>query len=166
STVKPGNNFYSYVNGKWISRTEIPPTEYGVGGFIDLYNRTQGMLHQLLDSLSKANHIAGSIEQKVGDLYASGMDSATIDKLGYEPLKPWLVRISEIRNASGILKYITQLHRENINVLFTLNVNPDDKNSHKNIACFSQGGLGLPDREYYFKQDSATLAVIRAYQVY
>src|ERR1700676_3905618 len=166
STVKPGDNFYSYVNGKWIRKTEIPSTEYGVGGFIDLYNRTQGILHHLLDSLSKADHIAGSVEQKVGDLYASGMDSAAIEKLGYEPLKPWLVKISGIHTASDVLKYVTQLHKENLNLLFSLNINPDDKNSHENIACFSQGGLGLPDRDYYFKKDSASLAVIRAYQTY
>ena len=85
SSVKPGDNFYLYVNGKWIDKTKIPASQSGIGGFTDLYYQTQDVLHHLLDSLSKATLVAGSIEQKVGDYYASGMDSITIDKRGLNP---------------------------------------------------------------------------------
>jgi putative endopeptidase len=166
SAVRPGDNFYLYVNGKWIKNAVIPPTQSDVGGFTDLFYKTQDVLHQLLDSLSKANHVPGSIEQKVGDYYASGMDSATIDQLGYEPLKPYLAKISGIRHASEVMQYVSTLQKENANILFSLNIGPDDKNSGVNIAAFHQGGLGLPDRDYYFKNDSGNLAVIKAYQLY
>ncbi len=166
SSVKPGDNFYLYVNGKWLKNAVIPSTESGIGGFNDLYNRTQDSLRVLLDSVSKANNSAGSIEQKVGDFYASGMDSATIDKRGYEPLKPYLQKINGIKNAKQVLSYIVELQKENKGILFNGGVGSDDKNSKMNIVIFGQGGLGLPDRDYYFKKDTASLAVIKAYQNY
>jgi len=166
SSVKPADNFYLYVNGKWISKTNIPASQSGVGGFTDLYYQTQDVLHHLLDSLSKANPAPGSIEQKVGDFYASGMDSTTIDKRGYDPLKPYLEKISAIRNPAGIMQYTADLEKQQLNNLFAMHIGPDEKNSKMNIVVFSQGGLGLPDRDYYFKKDSGNLAVVKAYQTY
>jgi putative endopeptidase len=166
SSVKPGDNFYLFVNGNWLKNAKIPPSQSSVGGFTDLYYETQDKLHRLLDSLSKASHVPGTIEQKVGDYYASGMDSVTIDRLGYEPLKPYLAKIAAINNAAGVLQYVAEMQKLNFNILFNMGVGPDDKNSRMNIAFFTQGGLGLPDRDYYFKKDSANLAIIRAYQVY
>src|SRR5580693_9667660 len=113
SSVKPGDNFYLYVNGNWIKRTTVPANDVGVGGFYDLYNRTQDSLHVLLDSVSKANDGPGTISQKVGDFYASGMDSATIEKRGYEPLKPYLEKIRNLKNASDVLDYVIAEQKEN-----------------------------------------------------
>jgi putative endopeptidase len=166
SSVKPGDNFYLYVNGKWVSKTKIPSSQSGVGGFTDLYYQTQNVLQHLLDSLSKANLVAGSIEQKVGDYYVSGMDSVTIDKRGYEPLKPYLSKISALTNPSGIIQFAAALQTEELNGLFNVIIGPDEKNSKSNIVIFSQGGLGLPDRDYYFKKDSGNLAVVKAYMKY
>ena len=166
SSLKPGDNFYLYVNGKWIKNATIPASQSSVGGFTDLYYSTQDKLHTLLDSISKANNTAGTVEQKVADFYASGMDSATIDKRGYEPLKPYLQKISAIKNTADVLTYITSLQKENKGILFNAGVGSDDKNSAMNIIAFSQGGLGLPDRDYYFKKDTASLSVIKAYQTY
>jgi putative endopeptidase len=166
SAVKPGNDFYLYANGKWFSKAIIPPTEVSVGGADDLYNNTQDVLHQILDSLSKAKLVSGTIEQKVGDFYASGMDSITIDKLGFEPLKPYLEKIDSMRNASDIMRYVVQMQQENKTLLLNLSIAPDEKNSNLVIANFGQGGLGLPDRDFYFKTDSATLAIVRAYHIY
>jgi putative endopeptidase len=165
-SIKPGDNFYLYANGNWLKNTQIPSTEYGVGGFNDLYNRTQDSLHILLDSVSKANNAVGSIEQKVGDFYASGMDTVTIEKRAAEPLKPYLQQISNVKNASEVLSYVSELQKENKSILFNTGVGSDDKNSGMNIVVFSQGGLGLPDRDYYFKKDIPTLAVVKAYQTY
>jgi len=165
-SVRPGDNFYLYMNGRWLEKTKILPTQFGVGGFIDLYYRTQDSLHALLNSVAAANNAPGSIEQKVGDLYASGMDSVTIDKRGYTPVKPYLDKIAAIGDASGILDYVAMLQKENKGLLFNIGIDADEKNSGKNIAIFSQGGLGLPDRDYYFKKDSPTLAVVKAYQDY
>ena len=166
SSVKPGDNFYLFVNGKWINKTKVPASQSGVGGFTDLYYETQDVLHHLLDSLSKANLTPGTIQQKVGDYYASGMDSVTIEKRGLEPLKPYLAKIAGLTNSSGILQFVAELQTEELNGLFNVNIGPDEKNSKSNIVVFSQGGLGLPDRDYYFKKDSGNLVVVNAYRTY
>jgi putative endopeptidase len=166
SSIKPGDNFYLYVNGSWIKKTPIPSSQAGIGGFTDLYYNTQDSLHLLLDSISKTNNAAGSIEQKVADFYTSGMDSTTIDKRGYEPVKPYLQKINAIKNTAEVLKYVTELQTENKGILFNMSVGADDKNSAMNIVAFSQAGLGLPDRDYYFRKDTATQTVIKAYQTY
>jgi putative endopeptidase len=127
---------------------------------------TNHRLQTTLDSLSKSTNPPGSIEQKVGDMYASGMDSAAIDRRGIEPVKPFLQQIDSIRNTRDIMRYVAAEQRRNDNLLFSLSVGSDDRNSRMNIAGFSQGGLGLPDRDYYFKKDSPTLAVVAAYKEY
>ena len=166
SSVRPGDNFYRYVNGKWISKAVIPPSESGVGVLGDLYNSTQDNLHSLLDSLSGTNQVNGTIEQKVGDLYASGMDTVTIEKRGYEPLKPYLEKIAAIQSVPDILKFANILRKENQNLIYVIRVVPDAKNSKMNILSLRQGGLALPDRDYYFKKDSSGVAILEAYHRY
>jgi len=166
SAVKPGDDFFDYVNGKWLDTASIPATESGIGAAYDLFYRTRDHLHEILDSVSKGGQPAGSIEQKVGDFYASGMDSATIESRGYEPVKIYLQKIDSIKNKEDILKYVNELQLENNNPLFGLSVVPDDKNSTVYIAAFYQTGLGLPDRDYYFKTDSATQKIVDAYKTY
>src|ERR1035438_9742391 len=87
STVKPGDNFFLYVNGKWVKAAKVPPTEFFLGSVLDVINRTKLRLKTILDSVSKGGQASGGIEQKVGDLYASGMDSDAIEKLGDQPLQ-------------------------------------------------------------------------------
>src|SRR5258708_6006141 len=166
AAVKPGDDFYRYANGKWGDTTKILPTESGAGSFYDLIRTTNLRLRMILDSLSGGNNPAGSIEQKVGDMYASGMDSATIEKRGIDPLKPYLQAIDSIRDVRGLMGYIAAAQRRNDDILFDMGIGADEHNSAMNIAIFSQGGLGLPDRDYYFKQDPATQAVVKAYQTF
>ena len=123
STVKPGDNFYLYVNGKWIKNHEIPVSQNGIGGFTDLYYSTQDTLHKILDSLSGLKLVSGTIAQKVGDFYASGMDSLTINRRGFEPLKPWLEKISAIRDAAGVMNYAAGA-QEMISILYAAGVGP------------------------------------------
>ncbi|MEP6747163.1 MAG: M13 family metallopeptidase [Bacteroidota bacterium] len=165
-TVKPGDNFFEYVNGGWYKRTTIAPTESSAGAGLEMYNRTKDHLHAILDSVAKGGFANGSIEQKVGDFFVSGMDSATIDKLGYDPLKPTLQKIDSIRDGNGVMHFVAQQMTEGNNILVSAGIGPDAKNSVINIVGFSQAGLGLPDRDYYFKTDPATLAVVKAYQTY
>lgn len=166
SSVKPGDNFFLFVNGKWIKNTEIPSTESGIGSFLDLYNRTKANLKSILEDVSKGGQSAGSIEQKVGDFYASGMDSATIEKLGYEPLNPTFASIAAIKDAKGIMSFLGSQLTENNGILFQPYVGADEKNSSMNILVFYQSGLGMPDRDYYVKADPATVAIQKAYQTY
>lgn len=166
SSIRPQDNFFLYVNGGWIKRNEIPPTESGIGAALDVYNLTRNRIHEILDSTAKLNASKGSIEQKVGDLYASGMDSATIEKLGYEPLKPSLTKIESFKTPGDIMKFEADQQKENGGAIFNFNVGADERNSSKNILILSQTGIGLPDRDYYFKTDAANKIVVDAYKNY
>ncbi|CAF3947455.1 unnamed protein product, partial [Rotaria sp. Silwood1] len=166
STVKPGDNFYLFVNGKWIKNTEIPASESRIGAFLDVYNKSKDNLKAIFDDLAKSSPAAGSIEQKVADFYASGMDTVAIDKLGYEPIKPYLKKIDDIKDIKGIMQFTAEAQTEQNPTLFNMQIGADEKNSAMNIPSLYQGGLGLPDRDYYFKTDAASLDVIKAYQTF
>jgi len=164
STVNPGDNFYDYVNGKWIKTTTIDPTESGAGAFLDIYNKTKENLKLIVEEAAKGNHKEGSIEQKVGDFYISAMDTLTIEKRGYEPLKPYFEKIDAVKSTNDLAQLIANFETENLGVLFGLYVGPDDKNSAVNTIFLSQAGLGLPDRDYYFKTDAASIEAQNAYK--
>ena len=166
SSVKPGDNFYLYANGKWQDTAKIPSTETETGAAMDMYRRTKDHIKIILDSLSSGNHGAGSIEQQVGDLYASGMDSAQIEKLGFDPVKPYLKQIDDIKTPKDIMQFVAQQQMENGSSLYSESVYADQKNSAFNILNFFQGGLGLPDRDYYFKNDPSTQQIVKAYHTY
>lgn len=166
SSIKPGDNFFMFVNGKWIKNTPIPPTETRIGSFLDLYNRTKTNLKIILDSVSGTSQKAGSIEQKVGDFYASGLDSATIERRGYDPIKPFLQKLETVKNVNDLLQFEASRQRDGFHYIAAMGIGPDDKNSAINIAGFYQTGLGLPDRDYYFKTDPATLKIQKGYKNY
>lgn len=164
STIHPGDNFYEFVNGKWLDTVQIPETESGIGSFDNLYYKNRDRLHEILDSVSKLNASKGSVEQQVGDYYASGMDSVTIEGRGYDPLKPYLQQIDSIKDAKGIMRFVSLMQLQYSNPLFGQGIGADDKNSSMNIAQYFQGGLGLPDRDYYYKTDEATKKIVDAYK--
>jgi putative endopeptidase len=164
SSMKPTDNFYMFVNGKWFKNTVIPGTESGTGAFLDIYNRTKDNLKTIFDDLAKSTNKEGTIEQQVADFYASGMDTTTIDKLGYEPIKPYLKQIDDIKDVKGLMAFVAEAQTSQTSFLFGLQIGADEKNSAMNLPSFYQGGLGLPDRDYYFKTDPATLDIIKSYQ--
>lgn len=166
STVKPGDNFFEFVNGGWIKTAVIPPTETSLGSSLDLYNRTKENLRSILDSVSTTQQAKGTIEQKVGDFYASGMDSVAIEKLGYNPIKPYLQQVDALTDAKSIMRFQAQKQKEGFSYVAAMYVAADEKNSNMNIANFYQTGLGLPDRDYYIKTDAATDAIQKAYKAY
>jgi putative endopeptidase len=166
STKKPGDDFFAYVNGIWYDSAQIPDSQTGVGSYSFLNFPQRIRLQAILDSVSKASNSAGSIEQKVGDFYASGMDTAVINKRGYEPLKPLLVRIDAINDLKSLLKIVTEEQKMNHGTFIGFSIGPDNENSSINIVHLSQTGLGLPDRDYYFKSDSSTIKIQAAYKDY
>ncbi|HVX50405.1 MAG TPA: M13 family metallopeptidase, partial [Chitinophagaceae bacterium] len=166
SSVKPGDNFFKFVNGKWLDTATIGPTETSAGAGLEMYNRTKEHLHSILDSVSEANNTPGSIEQQVGDFYASGIDSITIEKRGYDPVKPYLDKINAFTGVNSILQFESDMQKTNHEYVLGMYVGADLKNSSMNIVNFAQTGLGLPDRDYYFKTDAATIAVQNAYKAY
>jgi putative endopeptidase len=164
--IRPGDNFYLYVNNTWIKNTPIPATEIELGSFLDLRDQNEARMHRLLEEVARGSRAVGSTAQLAGDFYASGMDSAAIEKRGYDPVKPCLQQIDTIRNAKGIMAFASGQQLENNRLLFGQSIGADEKNSHRNIASYEQSGLGLPDRDYYFKTDPATRAIVLAYQRY
>ncbi len=164
STIRPQDDFFDFANGTWLKNTQIPASESSWGSFTVLRDEVVSQIHTILDS---ASHIQqpemGSVAQKVGDLYASAMDSAGVEKLGMDPIGVDLKRIDAIKDIHGLLKEISVEYREGPSPFFNFYVNADDKNSDWEMAHFDQGGLGLPNRDYYFRQDSSTMKIRKAY---
>lgn len=165
TTIKPGDNFFMFVNKKWYDATPIPSRQVGVGAYMFM-NSQKIHLKKILDSVSRVKQPAGSIEQKVGDFYASGMDMSTINKLGFNPIKPTLSRIDAIHDISSLMIFVAEEIKVRNSSIISFGVGPDDKNSNINIAHSYQTGIGLPDRDYYFKSDPSTLAIQNAYKTY
>ncbi len=163
---KPGDDFFLYVNSIWYDSAKIPAGQTGVGSYSFLNYPQRIRLRGILDSLSQSNNPAGSIAQKVGDFYASGMDTAVINKRGYEPVKPILARIAAITDVASLLKLVIEEQKTGDGSIIGFYVAPDDKHSTINIAQFYQTGIGLPERDYYFKTDSSTLKIQKAYRKY
>lgn len=166
STLTPGDNFYRYANGKWYDSIPIPESQAGVGAYMFMNYPQRLRLQGILDSVSQSEYKEGSIAQKVGDFYASGMDTVTINKLGYQPLKPTLEKIEAITDVSSLMTYVANQEKVGNGSIMGLGVRADNKNSTMNIAVAYQTGLGLPDRDYYFKTDPATTAIQDAYKKY
>ncbi len=166
TAVRPNDNFYLYANGAWLKNNPIPADQTRWGSFSELVENNNNALRSLLDDAAKSKTAAGSKEQMAGDLYRSGMDSAAIDKAGIAPLKPHLDRINAITDANGLLHEIATEHTMGVNALFSFGVSPDDKNVSKEVCQFFQGGLGMPDRDYYFKTDKRSADIREAYKGY
>jgi putative endopeptidase len=163
---KPGDDFFTYANGIWNDTAQIPPSQTGVGSYSFLNYPQRIRLQGILDSVSTSRNPAGSIEQKVGDFYASGMDTSAINKRGYEPIKPLLARIDAVTDIASLLKLVADEQKAGNGSIIGFYVGPDDKQSTINIAQFGQTGIGLPERAYYFKTDSATISIQNAYKNY
>ena len=166
ATKIPGDDFFAYVNHIWYDSARIPDSQTGVGSYSFLNYPQRIRLQGILDSISESNYPAGSIEQKVGDFYASGMDTTAINNRGYEPIKPVLERIDALTDVSSLLKFVADEQKVGDGSIIGIWIGPDQKQSNVTIAQFYQTGIGLPDRDYYFKTDSATLAIQMAYKKY
>lgn len=166
TSKKPGDDFFRYANAIWYDSIKIPDSQTGVGSYSFLNYPQRTRLKGILDSVSILKNTPGSIEQKVGDFYASGMDTVTINKLGYKPVQPILARIDAIKDIKTLLSFITAEQKAGNSSIIDFYVGPDDKQSTVNIAQFSQTGIGLPERDYYFKTDSSNIRIQKAYQDY
>lgn len=154
TSVQPGVDFYSYANGGWQNNNPIPP-EYAVwGNFNVVNNKVLELIHQMLIKASEnKNAKPGSIEQKVGDFYYSGMDEQEIDRLGFTPLKSEFDRINAVKNLKDFQNELIHLHQIGVDAIFSFGSMQDYKNSKEMIGGLVQSGLSLPDRDYYLKDD-------------
>jgi putative endopeptidase len=164
TSIKPGNDFFHYANGAWLKNNPIPAAFDQWGSFNILADHNNDVLHEILDDAANDKSApAGSNKKKIGDFYATGMDSAAIEALGYKPIEGELNRIAAINDFDGIQKEISFLHSEYNQVLFGFGSEQDPKNSTEVIGEIHQGGLGLPDRDYYFAQDARSKTIREEY---
>ena len=166
TSVKPGDNFYRYANGNWLKNNPVPPEYSRWGSFNELIEKNNDALHEIAEkasataareeSESKPGKAVNNDVQKVGDFYASGMNEAAINAARVQPLQDEIKHIDAIKDRADLTKEIGHLHSIGIGALFGFTSGQDDKNSTMVIAQAGQGGLGLPDRDYYTKDDEAS----------
>lgn len=166
TTVSPGEDFFQYANGGWIKKTPIPGAEagWGIGNMVqeEIYNR----LKKINEDAISQKAVAGTVTQKIGDFWKSGMDSATINRAGLSSLKNDMDAINNISNPEQLVVVGSTLKRKGLNAFFSDYVSQDDKNSEVMAFKLDQGGLGLPNRDYYFNTDDRTKKVKAAYKDY
>ncbi|HST29353.1 MAG TPA: M13 family metallopeptidase [Chthoniobacterales bacterium] len=162
TSVKPADDFFLYVNGGWIKQTEIPPDQTRWGSFNQLIERNNDALHEIAEKAAKTTSTDADTK-KVGDYYASGMDEKAIEAMKTKPLQDELKKIDSLKDKSDVLKEIAHLHLNGVTAFFNFTSSQDDKDSAREIAQAIQGGLGMPDRDYYTKDDDASKKLRDAY---
>lgn len=152
-TCKPCDNFYEFAMGSWMKSNPIPPEYSSWGTFTQLRDNNLTALRTILEAAAKANAPAGSGEQKIGDFYASCMDTSAIEAAGLKPIAGELSTIDAINDRKSLQAAVANLQQRGSGVLFRFSSGQDIKDSTRVIAFASQGGLGMPDRDYYFRDD-------------
>jgi predicted metalloendopeptidase len=150
--VKPQNDFYQFASGGWVKANPVPSAYSAWGAFNEVDEHNKIALHRILEKAAKAE-ARSQIEQQVGDFYASGMDEAAIEAAGIALLKPEFDRVAKITTVADLSAAIARLHRFRVNAGFFFTSEQDPKNSTMMIATGGQAGLGLPDRDYYLRED-------------
>jgi len=167
STVKPGNDFFMFANGKWFKENPIPASEQYNGIFQIIQDTVSAQVRNICESSAAMTNVEkGSNRQKIGDFFYSGMDSVLLNKNGITPLKADFERIDGISNGKDLFKELAYIQTVAGSPMFGFYVGQDDKNSSKNAVFISQGGLSLPDRDYYFATDDRAKMIREKFVAY
>jgi endothelin-converting enzyme/putative endopeptidase len=162
-SVDPCNDFYAYACSKWVARNPIPADRSSWGRFNELQQRGEYIVRDILEKAAVDGPGRSVSEQKIGDYYTSCMDEAAVEKAGTKPLEHDFHSIAAIRSKEELPKEIVRLHREGTGALFDFDSGADFKNASQIIAQVDQGGLGMPDRDYYFKDDPKSVELRKKY---
>ena len=152
--VKGNDDFYQHVNGGWLKNTEIPADKSRWGTFDILHEESLKQLHDIVDELSKQQLVEGSSEQKVASLYANFMDEKSIEALGIQPIQAEITNVDALKSKKDIAQLAAHFSRIGVTSPFDVGIDQDMKNSTEMVAMLGQSGLGLPDRDYYLKNDA------------
>ena len=163
-TASACNDFYQYANGNWLKTTEIPAAFSTWGSFNVLAENNRKTLHDILEESAKDTKAkSGTTEQKIGDFYATCLDEQKREAEGAKPLAPYLARIDKIKDLKGLESELAYAHHEGIAALFGFGSGPDLKNSSMEIGNAGQGGLSLPNKDYYTKTDENSVKLRAAF---
>jgi len=166
TTVKPSDDFFEYANGGWIKKNPIPAEQstWGIGNLV--FEENLRRTREISEEAARSGAAKGSNDQKIGDFWSSGMDSAKIESDGLKHLQPYLDKINAINDTKSLVAIVAELRKLGSYTLFSDLIAQDDKNSDVMTYKLSQGGIGLPEREYYFKDDAATKNIRDEYVKY
>lgn len=174
--VAPGDDFDEYANGGWRKNAQIPDDRSSTGVFLEVFQKAEKRNADLVQGLAKANPAAGTPERKIADYYAAFMDEAGIEQRGLAPLQPWLDKIDAIATPADLSRYIGSTVRADTDPLNATNFATDNlfglfvaqglEDPSQNVGYLMQGGLGMPDREYYLAADKDMAANRGKYQAY
>lgn len=153
STIRPQVDFFDYANGKWIKNNPIPASEAAYGIFKIIQDTINNQIKSICENALNSKAKEGSNEQKIGDFYASGLDTSTINKAGIQGVMPFLNAIEQSKSIDELLAYSFTLRKNGIQSFYSFWISQDDKKSTDYAIFLGQGGLSLPEREYYMKQD-------------
>jgi putative endopeptidase len=159
TTTNPADDFFQYANGGWFKQNPIPTTESSNGIFQLINDTINSQIKKICERSAATRSAKGSNKQKIGDFYASGMDSLRIEQMGIQPIQSELKIINACTNLGQVVQTFAFLHRLGMQPGFTFYVAQDDKNSTKNALFMSQGGLSLGNRDYYFNTDAETVKI-------
>ncbi len=162
-SIDPCSDFYAYACSKWLAQNPIPADRSSWGRFNELQQRGEFIVRNILEEASAERSGRSANEQKIGDYYASCMDEIAIEKAGTKPLERDFQSIGAIKSKQELPQEIVHLHREGTDVLFGFDSGSDFKNASQVIAEVDQGGLGMPDRDYYFKDDEKSVELRKKY---
>src|SRR3954469_6308608 len=153
-TVEPGKDFYHYAAGTWLKNNPVPADKSRWSGFEELSERNWKLIRNILEATAADTSAAPKTPtREVGDFFASAMETNRIEKLAFKPIQDDLKRIDKLKSVEGLFKLLADFHERGISGMFGAGVSPDAKNSAIYAFHLSQGGLGLPDRDYYLKDD-------------
>ncbi len=165
-STPPSADFFQYANGGWIKKTPIPESErgWGIGNLVqeEIYNR----ILKINKDAAEAKAAQGTTTQKIGDFWFAAMDTSSIDKKGLTPLQKYFTEIDRLRSYQELTKIAAEFHRIGVDCFFRDGIGQDDMDSETVMYQLRQGGLGLPNREYYFKTDDRTAKIRDAYKQY
>lgn len=164
TTVKPGDDFFKYANNGWLKKNPIPAAyaSWGIGNVVE--EELRDRLKKINEQALTANAAKGSNTQKIGDFYFSGLDTINIEKQGLDPLKPEIDKIDRVTDVKSLVDEFAHLQTIGVETPIAAGVGQDAKNSNKNLLQLSQGGIGLPSRDYYFNTDAHSVEIRDDYQ--
>ena len=159
-------DFYQFACGKWMRDNPIPPDQVVWGTFNLLLEHNRTVLRDILEKAAANDPKRDAVEKKVGDFYAACMDEKTVEEKGASPIQPELARIAGLKSKAQLPGEVAHLHSQGVRTFFRFGSDQDYKDATKQIAEADQGGLGLPDRDYYLKDDPRSKGIREAYQAH